>query len=663
MASPLTLEILALQKARHVAFLHARLVSAEAAAEWVAAAPAIHDALLSARVGDVIDAPALAAAVDASLGGEAVERAARPLAQRLLPVILAELRAEPGKVNGRVPAASHRHIDALVAHPGLLPERLLREIVEQDAIDEIMRDVLYDGFKEFSEKVNPFTAEWGIPSLLKRMTLLGGAMTKGVDTVKAELDRRMEPEIRRFLAGFSRRGLRRMVDVTIARGDQPTSIAVRKHMVAWLLDQEIAALAREADPVALAIAAELGLDIAAAELSRPEGRARRRALLEAAIADARDKTVREALAELGVTLQVDDRALAAAAWPAVRTALGSPAVKAWLEKVVGEFYEGRGGGGRAVARGGSAPLQVRSMALPQCLRGARGVDRLVEPALEVGEVHGGVDARLVLGREDELAPGEHAAERGAGPFAVPLCLHGFQALVALPLQQVPERLAVGGSPVVERLEGDGVLQDPGRRERASREDRADRLAGRVHLHAPGAGEAHDPDKERTGREQIDDLLLELGLVLPLGRRTPRRAAARRCGPAGLSFSSPPTDTSGARSMVGTGETPASTPAGRRVGVAVEHHEAGPVGPGAALARAHALDLVAVGELVGLAGPDVLRPVGSDRDVVLVGTHGDRMRQRSAYAARGRSEGRHPAEHGEPERVHPLGKRAGPSRVC
>ena len=52
MESPLTPEILAEQKARHVAFLQARLVSAEALAEWVAAAPAIHEALLSARVDD-----------------------------------------------------------------------------------------------------------------------------------------------------------------------------------------------------------------------------------------------------------------------------------------------------------------------------------------------------------------------------------------------------------------------------------------------------------------------------------------------------------------------------------------------------------------------------------------------------------------------------------
>ncbi len=325
-------------EARHLAFLEARLVSPEAAAELRANAAGVHDALLAARVGDVVDASALAAALDAALTREAVDRAARPLARRLLPIVIAELRAGRGKVKDRVPAPARERLEALMERPSMVPERLFREIVEQDAVDEIMRDVLYDGLKEFSERVNPFTAEWGIPSLLKRMSVLGGAVSKSLDTVRAEFDRRLEPEIRRFLAGFSRRGLRRLVDVTIARDDQPTSVAVRKHLIAWVLEQEIAGLAREADEESIALAQELGLDVAAAALGREAGRARRRALVEAAVEGAKDKTVGEALAALGVTLRIDDEAIAAAAWPAVKAALGSAVVKGWLAKVVGEFY-------------------------------------------------------------------------------------------------------------------------------------------------------------------------------------------------------------------------------------------------------------------------------------------------------------------------------------
>jgi len=338
MPSSLPPDALAEMSARHVAFLAARLTSPAAAAELRENLAPVREALLDARVGEILEPVAVAAAIDAALTSEAVERAARPLAKRLLPVILAELRAESGKVGDRIPPSAQRHLDALLARPTLLPERLLREIAEQDAIDEIMRDVLYDGFREFSERVNPFTAEWGIPSVLKRMSVLGGAVAKGLESVKAEFDRRLEPEIRRFLATFSRRGLRRMVDVTISRADQPASIAVRKHLIAWVLEQEIAALARDADEEALALVREIGLDIAAAELARPEARARRRAQLVAALTAVQDRPLREVLAELGVTLHFDDDAIAAALWPAVKVMLGSVPVQGWLEKVTAEFY-------------------------------------------------------------------------------------------------------------------------------------------------------------------------------------------------------------------------------------------------------------------------------------------------------------------------------------
>jgi hypothetical protein len=39
-----------------------------------------------------------------------------------------------------------------------------------------------------------------------------------------------------------------------------------------------------------------------------------------------------------VTLRVDDRALAAAAWPLVKTALESDASRAFFAKLVGSFY-------------------------------------------------------------------------------------------------------------------------------------------------------------------------------------------------------------------------------------------------------------------------------------------------------------------------------------
>lgn len=333
-------EILAELRARHLAFLEARLVGAEAEAEWRTNVAAVWADLMATRVKDLADAPAIAAALDAVLTPDLVERAARPIARRILPLVLRELRVEPGKLADHVPAPTRARIEALLGRPSITPERLLRELAEQEAVQEVLRDVLFDGLKEFSEKVNPFIAEWGIPSLLKRMSLFGGAMTKGLESVRAELDRRSEPEIQRFLATFTKKGLRKMVEASVARpAADPKSVALRHHMLTWLLEQELAVLVREADAEGIALAQEVVVDLVAADFARAGRAAQRRRIGDELLAAAGDMTVAEALAALGVTFVPDLGALAAASWPVVKALLQGPAARGWMAKLVGEFYE------------------------------------------------------------------------------------------------------------------------------------------------------------------------------------------------------------------------------------------------------------------------------------------------------------------------------------
>ena len=332
-------EVLAELEARHLAFLSARLVSAEAEAEWRQNLPAVWADLLSTKVSALVDPAAAAAALDAVLTSEVVERAARPLGKAILPLVLRELRVEPGKAGEHVPAETKKKIEALLARPASFPDRALRELAEQEAVQTVMRDVLHDGLKEFSEKVNPFIAEWGIPSLLKKMSVFGGAMTKGLESVRHELDRRSEPEIQRFLTGFTKKGLRRMVDSITASATEPSGIALRKHMLAWALEQEIAAVAKEIDAESVALGQEIVMDIVAAEFDRDGRRAQRKRLIEEGLSAAKDKTVGEVLLELGVMFVPDFEAIATATWPIVKVVATGPAVTGWLTKMVREFYE------------------------------------------------------------------------------------------------------------------------------------------------------------------------------------------------------------------------------------------------------------------------------------------------------------------------------------
>ena len=335
-------------KARHLAFLEARLVSAEAEAEWAKSLGPVVADLLSTRVGELASPARLADAADALFTAEAVERTVRPLARHIVSILLQELRTEKGTVGARVPAATKKRIDELLERPGLFPDRLVRAMSEEDAIEEVLRDTLYDALKEFSEKVNPFVADWGLPALLKRLGPFG--MGKGLDAMRLDFEKRLDPEIRKFLQGMSRKSLRKMVEFTIAKADEPRFVAVRKRVAVWLLEEEIAVLSRSTDAEVVLLAQEIGLDITAAELSREGFRARRRAMIEAALVARKDRTAREVLDELGVGLVLDFDSLARASWPLVRAAFATPAVRSWLAGIVGEFYDAE-----IAAAGGAAP--------------------------------------------------------------------------------------------------------------------------------------------------------------------------------------------------------------------------------------------------------------------------------------------------------------------
>jgi hypothetical protein len=328
---------LAALKARHLAFVEARVVSAKAEREWRANIAAAYGDLLATRLGDLAPGKALADMVDAVLTPDVVEKAVRPAMKVFTREMLSALHEEKGKVGDRIPEETKRRIDALVTKPGLIPGRFLHEIVKEDVVDDVMRDVLFDALKEFSERVNPLVAEWGLPAVLKKITPFG--LGRGLKELQSEFDRRLEPEIRRFLQGFSRRSLPRVVDFVVAHGDQGKFLVARRRLVEWLLAQHVAELGRATDAEAIQLAQDITLDIASSEFAQAEHRARRRGAIERAIVVRQERTVGEVLAEIGVTIAPDFDALAAATWPLARAALATPTAQSWFASLVEEFYD------------------------------------------------------------------------------------------------------------------------------------------------------------------------------------------------------------------------------------------------------------------------------------------------------------------------------------
>ncbi len=300
-------------------------------------------AVLDAKVTEVVDPAAVAAAVESVLSDPVLSSALRPAGRVAVLLELARLREDETTLGTYVPEESRAALRELCEKPGLLPEKFVREALTHRAFEEVMRDVLDGALSEFQEKANPLTAEWGLPAFLKKAGPFGlglGALAGSFEGIRVEIDKKLEPQRKIFLRSFARRALGTMAEFVVGRHDEPQFVALRKELLDWLLDQPMKELVATVDQRAGEIAERAASAAFAHVAAKEDTKRRRRAGIGMAIAAHGRQTVREAMAAYGVVLEeLDWDALAAAAWPAVEHAMRSPAVDAWVESVIGELWD------------------------------------------------------------------------------------------------------------------------------------------------------------------------------------------------------------------------------------------------------------------------------------------------------------------------------------
>ncbi|MCA9619929.1 MAG: hypothetical protein KC731_12980 [Myxococcales bacterium] len=208
----------------------------EARARFVVAVDAAFDELRARPLRELLPLPALSAWV-ASVGQESFARAvARPVAALLVEELAREIAPRKDTPAGLIGSEGRQAIERLVARPDVLSPALLRKLTADPALEAAMRDVIYDAIVAFNAKTNPFVASWGLPSLVEALPKLGRApVKKGLEVVRAEFERRLEPEARRFLEGFARTSLDHLVGILIERRAEPEMVALRRHLAATLL--------------------------------------------------------------------------------------------------------------------------------------------------------------------------------------------------------------------------------------------------------------------------------------------------------------------------------------------------------------------------------------------------------------------------------------------
>lgn len=310
------------------AALVARLSGDGAASELRGIIDAALRALLDVPLREVVEANATAELLKVWSVTPALQTVRAALARTTSDEARADLSKDPRELSTFVSDAARAKLDVLARDPKIVPERLLRELAESDAATSVMNDVLFEALTEFSEKVNPFFAEWGLPALLKRVPFGAGAVMKSLEAVRGEFDKRLEPETRKFLQGFSRRASDKALAFALSRGAHPAFVTLRRDVLSAVLAQKLSDLVPPPGDDRGDALEDALLDIAERLYAELATRAKGR--IDAWLQAKGDQTVAEALDAAGVSRETTLAAIGALAGPIARVL--SPGLRAVLAR-------------------------------------------------------------------------------------------------------------------------------------------------------------------------------------------------------------------------------------------------------------------------------------------------------------------------------------------
>lgn len=301
------------------------------------------DRLLDTRVENIAEPAVLAAFFERVLEDDVAMKLVRPLIRAGILLELSRAREDKRPLGAYVSDEARALATRLLEQPDLLPEKFVRKLLTHEAFEEVMGEVVEAALREFGERANPFTAEWGLPSLLKKMGPFGlgfSAVGKSFDNLREEFDRRVEPERKRFQKAFARRALSTVADFVIKRQDKPESIALKKELLAWLLEQPVKELVAPVTDKTATLTEELASAIFRHTTTLPHFRAERRAFIALTIQAHGKQTLREALGHYDVRVDFDPTFVTDVAFPILQIATETRAFEAWLEAL---FHAAWGG--------------------------------------------------------------------------------------------------------------------------------------------------------------------------------------------------------------------------------------------------------------------------------------------------------------------------------
>lgn len=317
------------------AWLRERLTGPQGRKDWDRLVESSWEQIVETPLRELVPPEEAQALADAYLQGDRLEELVRPVVEAVLPRVIRAYRDDTAPVGRWVPDSARGAIERMVSRPGLVHEDWIRALFKQRVVEAVMADALYRGIRDFST-IMPRLMLSLMPT--NRFAKLGGAGAIGKRVVE-ELERRIEPEIKTFLEGGTKRALVRAADFAVEHRDDDAALAFRRNVVQFVLSKSprfhVHAITDE-------MLEELG-PIARKVAKHVASREETRTLVEQAIAEVdRDfggKAVGDVLREIGIEETPDLKAWAAVTWPGLVRCIESPGVKAWMDELVVELLK------------------------------------------------------------------------------------------------------------------------------------------------------------------------------------------------------------------------------------------------------------------------------------------------------------------------------------
>jgi hypothetical protein len=318
------------------AWLRRRLIEGERPREeWRQLLEATWDHVLATPLRELIHEDSAKALADALIDGAWLTELARPTVVNVARAVIAELREDQAPIDHFLPAEAQERLDAVLARPGLVHPDWVRAMFRGEAAEAVLNDALYRALKDFSTL---------LPRLMVKVSPVGrfgmlGSAGMFAEKLIEELEKRIEPEIRSFLAESSDRILQRAGEFTISKIDDPASIEFRTNFVRFVLAKSPAFFLEATDDE---LVADIGtiVELSARHVAEmPELLAEVHHWIDRGFGHAAGKTLAEALEIESMEIHPPIGAIADATWPAFIVVLGSPQAQAWTDRLVDELFD------------------------------------------------------------------------------------------------------------------------------------------------------------------------------------------------------------------------------------------------------------------------------------------------------------------------------------